>query len=141
MPQHQRTGVRYTARRIVRGLAIKADVRRRPAAPREDPTDPQRTQRPRTTVDATLVPGSGDRYKTLWWGAGEPHVRREDLGAKTHSDVRSARSLLYFGHHTDVHLCDAQSPARMETGERLAWVNPGTDAGHRPQELTTLQVF
>ena len=145
MPQHQRTGLRYTADRVTRGLAIIADVRRRRPGPRpEPPPDPLWRQRPRTTIDATLQPGSGQRYRLLRWGPGEPHLLREDLGSRRTApgSVRSsAASLLYFAHHTDVHLCDAQSPARMEPGERLAWVNPGTDAGHRPQELCTLQVF
>lgn len=145
MPQHQRTGLRYTAERVARGVGIIANMRREPAGPRPEPTpDPQTSQRPLTTVDATLEPGAGNRYRLLRWGPGEPHLVREDLGARRPATVgprTAAASLLYFAHHTDVHLCDAQSPARMEPGERLAWVNPGTDAGHRPQELCTLQVF
>ncbi len=147
MPQHQRTGLRYTAERVARGIGIIANVRREPAGPRPEPVaseDPQQAQRPRTTVDATLEPGAGERYRLLRWGPGEPMQRREDLGVRRtdHPAPRTtSTSLLYFAHHTDVHLCDAQSPARMEPGERLAWINPGTDAGHRPQELCTVQVL
>ena len=31
-------------------------------------------ERPRTTVDATLRPGPGHRYRTLVWGPGEAHL-------------------------------------------------------------------
>ena len=114
-----------------------------PAQPRPAVApDPQISQRPRTTLDATLQAGPGHRYRLLTWGPGEPHLLREDLGARARPERSGQRrSLLYFAHHTDAHLCDAQSPGRLEAGERLAWLNPGTDAGHRPQELCTAQVF
>jgi metallophosphoesterase (TIGR03767 family) len=51
------------------------------------------------------------------------------------------RSLLYAAHHTDVHVCDAQAPSRLEGGDAFGWVNPGSDGGHRPQETCTTQVL
>lgn len=143
MPQHQRTGVRWTARRLIHGARLAEVNRRQPAQPRPPvPADPQVSQRPRTTLDATLQAGPGLRYRLLTWGPGEPHLLREDLGTRAAPErTGQRRSLLYFAHHTDVHICDAQSPVRLEAGERLAWLNPGTDAGHRPQELCTTQVF
>ena len=67
---------------------------------------------------------------------------RTDLGAKPSADrAERRRSLLYIGHHTDVHVCDAQSPARLEGGETFGWFNPGADGGHRPQETCTTQVL
>jgi len=141
MPQHQRTGVAWTARRLGRRAQVSWDGRP-PHARRTGAPDPQVTQRPTTTLDATLQPELGQGYRHLRWGPGEPHLVREDLGVPAGSDRTAARrSLLYFAHHTDVHICDAQSPARLEAGERLAWMNPGTDSGHRPQEHSTVQVF
>ena len=57
------------------------------------------------------------------------------------SRLERRRSLLYVAQHTDVHVCDAQAPARLEGGEAFGWVNPGSDSGHRPQETCTTQVF
>jgi metallophosphoesterase (TIGR03767 family) len=98
--------------------------------------------RPRTTLDATIRPVGAGRYRRLAWAPGEPHLLRTDLGAVPSADrAATRRSLLYVGHHTDVHLCDAQSPARLEGGETFGWFNPGADGGHRPQELCTTQVL
>ena len=83
-----------------------------------------------------------DRYRRLAWAAGEPHLVRSDLGIDPRADrAATRRSLLYVAHHTDVHICDAQSPARLEGGETWAWVNPGSDGGHLPQETCTTQVL
>lgn len=96
----------------------------------------------RTTLDATIRPVGGGRYRRLAWAAGEPHLVRTDLGVAPGPDRREARrSLLYFAHHTDGHVCDAQSPARLEGGETFGWFNPGADGGHRPQETCTAQVL
>jgi len=76
------------------------------------------------------------------WGPGEAHLVRDDLVRSLDPPPVSLReSLLYFAQHTDVHICDAQSPSRLELGERLAWLAPGADAGHRPQEHATVHVF
>jgi len=76
------------------------------------------------------------------WGPGEGHTVRNDLGVVADPGrVRSRTSVLYFSQHTDAHICDAQSPSRLEVGEHLAWLAPGTDAGHRPQEHATVHVL
>lgn len=100
------------------------------------------TERPLTTVDATMRPVGSGRYQRLDWAPGEPHLLRTDLGAVPAPErAAKRRSLLYIGHHTDVHVCDAQSPARLEGGETFGWFNPGADGGHRPQETCTTQVL
>lgn len=97
---------------------------------------------PRTTVDATIRPSTGGRYRRLGWEAGEPHLLLSDQGVTPAVDrKRTRRSLLYFAQHTDAHVCDVQSPARLEGGEAFGWVNPGADGGHRPQEVFTTQVL
>lgn len=97
---------------------------------------------PRTTLDATIRPVGSGRYRRLAWAPGEAHLVRTDLGATPSPDrIDGRRSLLYFGHHTDTHVCDAQSPARLEGGETFGWFNPGADGGHRPQETCTAQVL
>lgn len=97
---------------------------------------------PQTTLEATIRPVGAGRYRRLAWRAGEPHLLRTDLGATPQADRSTARrSLLYFAHHTDLHVCDAQSPARLEGGETFGWFNPGADGGFRPQETCTTQVM
>ena len=97
---------------------------------------------PRTTLDATIRPEQRAGYRRLVWADGEPHLTRTDLGVAAEPDrVGRRRPILYFAHHTDTHVCDAQSPSRLEPGERFAWFNPGADGGHRPQEACTAQVL
>lgn len=159
MPQHERSSPIWIARRLGRGLSREWELRRRPPTTPLRPgavnEDPQVTQVPRTTVDATIrfaagarsgagsqLGSGGDAYRLLGWGPGEPHLVREDLGVRARPGRIAARtSVLYFAQHTDAHICDAQSPGRLEAGERLAWLAAGTDAGHRPQEHSTVQVL
>lgn len=97
--------------------------------------------RPRTTREATIrLTGTG-RYRRLVWAPGEPHLLRTELARPTPERASTRRSILYAGHHTDTHVCDAQSPARLEGGETFGWFNPGADGGHRPQETCTTQVL
>src|SRR6058998_29017 len=69
-----------------------------------------------TTLDRTIVKGprlgSGTTgaYYRLAEGAGEPHQLRTELAKRADTSTRR-RSLLHFVHLTDIHLCDAQSPA------------------------------
>ena len=96
-----------------------------------------------TTLDATIVRGQqigGGRlgaYFRLAAGPGEPHLIRADLAPRTDPSV-PRRSLLHFVHMTDVHLLDAQSPARVEFTDRLG---PPFTAAFRPQETLTLHVL
>src|SRR6185436_2414067 len=78
-----------------------------------------------TTLDSTIVKGSllraGTRgsYYRLAAGPGEPHLVRSELAQRTAPPAhRRRRSLLNFVHLTDIHLVDAQSPARVEFLDR-----------------------
>ena len=93
-----------------------------------------------STLEATVVPTGAGPYKRLTHGPGEPFVVRDDLGcgAKTGRAPRR-RSLTYFGHFSDTHILDAQSPARAEfldDGYAL-----GLGGAFRPQETLTVQVL
>ena len=95
-----------------------------------------------TTLDSTVVRGSAvnaQGYVRLTSGAGEPHVVRDDLGTRPvagRADRR--RPLLSFVHLTDIHVIDAQSPARVEFLDRYN-DGPGSSlffsSAYRPQEM------
>ncbi|MFD0687535.1 TIGR03767 family metallophosphoesterase [Actinomadura fibrosa] len=98
-----------------------------------------------TTLDRTYVLGKAGAggYRPVVAAPGEPHLLRRDLGG-TASAARAARrrGLLAFGHLTDVHIVDAQSPARVEFIDRLKDglnVLP-VEGAYRPQEILTTQV-
>ena len=73
------------------------------------------------TTASTVVrgpPGAGG-YAQLLAGPGEPHSVREDLGARARPDGATRRTtLVAFAQLTDIHLVDAQSPARVEYLDR-----------------------
>jgi metallophosphoesterase (TIGR03767 family) len=144
MPNHTQNSVGDVVRRLRRWRVMGSEVRRhRKEAPiLGDTPGVASTNQPLTTLDATIRPIGQGRYRRLGWSSGEAHLVRTELGAVPAAErTTTRRSLLYFGHHTDVHLCDAQAPARMEGGEVFGWFNPGADGGHRPQETCTTQVL
>src|SRR5206468_1334385 len=77
-------------------------------------------------------------------GPAEPHVVRTDLGPAAPDGP--AEVLLTIAHLSDLHLCDAQSPARLEFLDR--WTDPdspvrpvlGELRTYRANELLTTQV-
>jgi metallophosphoesterase (TIGR03767 family) len=104
-----------------------------------------------TTVDQTLLRGEAGRegYRPLVVGPGEPHLRRTELcpgAAATPPTPGAQRGIFAFAHLTDIHLVDAQSPARVEFLDR--YVDPGRplasrvhiQGSYRPQEMLSLQV-
>ncbi len=98
-----------------------------------------------TTASTVLrgAPGVGG-YARLVSGPGEPHTVREDLGARARSGRPSRRtSLVAFAQLTDIHVVDAQSPARVEFLDRYN-DGPGSPlifgAAYRPHEMLTTQV-
>ena len=107
----------------------------------------------KTTLGQTIVKGqrlgegSVGAYFQLAYGAGEPHIRRTELAeAGEDGKNRPKDSLLSFGHFTDIHLVDAQSPARVEFLDRLSDPGQGCEsipfnAAHRPQETLTLHIL
>ncbi len=76
-----------------------------------------------TTLRKTLVrgtPGPGG-YRKIVVGPGEPHLVRHELlprMAKRHGGHHHRRPLMALGQLTDMHVLDAQSPARVEFLDR-----------------------
>lgn len=101
---------------------------------------------PRTTSRTTLLRGPASNaggYVHLVAGPGEPHVVRTELGGTPGADRRSRRRpLVSFGHLTDLHVVDAQSPARVEFLDRYNDTVPSGPfaAAYRPQEMLATQV-
>ena len=86
-------------------------------------------------------PAGPGGYRQLVPGSGEAHVLRGELPA-----AASGEPLLTVAHLSDIHICDAQSPARAELFDR--WADPDSpvrelleEVGtYRAQELLTAQV-
>lgn len=100
-----------------------------------------------TTLAKTIVrgaqkgSGSMGNYYALGYGPGEPWIQRSELGAPSTASFGSAVAFVQF---TDVHLVDAQSPARVEFLDRFADEQCGTfplSSAWRPQETMELHVF
>ncbi|MBP7972194.1 MAG: TIGR03767 family metallophosphoesterase [Candidatus Nanopelagicales bacterium] len=95
----------------------------------------------RTTLVGTIRKAGTSGYVKLVATAGEPLVTRLDvLGAEPKPDrTKNRRSLLYLGHISDLHLIDAQTPARLDT---MAAVDPVLFSGNfRPQEVAQVQIL
>jgi len=102
-----------------------------------------------TTLAQTIVRGAalghGTRatYYRLAAGAGEPHLLRQDLAKRDANPQRT--SLVHFAHFTDIHLIDAQSPARVEFLDRFSdgasCSSVPFQAAYRPHETMTVQVL
>ncbi len=110
-----------------------------------------------TTVERTIIRGrqiNAGGYRRLAYGRGELHVVRHDLGINPHRGrERRRKGLLALAQFTDIHIMDAQSPARVEFLDRLSDGTNGNDvwtskagtlglfgAAYRPQEMLTAQV-
>lgn len=95
-----------------------------------------------TTLLQTIRMGSvtKGKYRKLVSAAGEPYVARFDLLGRAADVARAARrrSLLYVGHMSDIHIMDAQSPARLEP--LLGQSQSLWGGAFRPQDLLTTQV-
>ncbi|MDQ1439118.1 MAG: hypothetical protein QOK43_2747 [Acidimicrobiaceae bacterium] len=90
-----------------------------------------------TTLEATIVPTGSGPYRRLTDGPGRPFVVRA-MGVEPKAGREDRRvGVASVVHLTDVHVIDAQSPARVEFLDRYG--NPFTSA-QRPQELLTAQV-
>lgn len=93
---------------------------------------------PVTTAKSRIVPGEADArgWRDLTRADGEAH-----LGELPHGEV-----LACLWHLSDLHLCDADSPARIEYLDRYAdpdspWAEQIGEVGtYRPQEILTAQV-
>jgi metallophosphoesterase (TIGR03767 family) len=100
---------------------------------------------PVTTVSATIrrdVPINGG-YHRLALAPGEPHLLRRDLGG---AQPGRFRRLTCFVQLSDLHITDAQSPARVEFLDRFGDADSefasvlGRIGVYRPQETLTAQV-
>ena len=74
-----------------------------------------------TTDRHSIVPGPPNEggYRTLSPGPGETHVIRTELCSTT-EPTTGGEVLLAAAHLSDLHVCDSQSPARVEFLDRFA---------------------
>ncbi|MCA1712654.1 MAG: TIGR03767 family metallophosphoesterase [Actinobacteria bacterium] len=141
--------MRATRRQVLKGAAATAAAAglaqypaRGASAAASGPVAPEGT-----TLDATVVRGpkvNPQGYVRLASGPGEPHVVRTDLGTKAAGGREGRRTaVLSFAHLTDIHVVDAQSPARVEFLDRYN-DGPGDPlvfgSAYRPQEFLTPQI-
>ena len=133
------------------GAAAMLDLRWAGIA-RSAPSAADLTTLARTLIrGAAIGQGSKGKYFRVAEGPGEPHIVRQELGGKRDAgagrNLGSARkSLVNFAHFTDIHLIDAESPARVEFLDRYADPGQGCEyipfsSAHRPQEPLTLHVL
>ncbi|TDC62968.1 TIGR03767 family metallophosphoesterase [Actinomadura sp. GC306] len=138
----------YSRRRVLKGAALGAGVAAtgltafppRPAAAAPALRGPVTG----TTLDRTYVLGAAGAggYRPVITAPGEPYLLRRDLGgAASARRAATRRGVLAFGHLTDVHVLDAQSPARVEFIDRFRDIIGGfPEGGYRPQEILSTQV-
>jgi metallophosphoesterase (TIGR03767 family) len=140
--------VRPTRRDVLRAASLGAGAlalppayfpSRRAAVP---PVDPSGTTLDTTVLRSTTVRAGG--YRLLVSGPGEPHLVRTDLGAAAASTRAKRRvGLASFVQLTDIHLVDAQSPARVEFLDRYSDAPTQStpfEAAWRAQEPLTLHI-
>lgn len=92
------------------------------------------------TIKMSSQPVRGT-YRTLMAGAGEDFIPRYDVLGREADPNRSQsrRSLYYLAHMSDIHVIDAQTPARMDAIQSIA-PKLLTDAC-RPQDTLTVHVL
>ena len=88
-----------------------------------------------TTLEAVAVPVGASGYRRLAAGPGWPTVVRTELAAARTGREDRRTPLASIVQLTDVHLVDAQSPARVE------FLHPLIAAAFRPQETLTGQAL
>ena len=82
-----------------------------------------------TTLSQVATPlSSGPGYTRLTAGAGWPLVVRQEIAAGKPGRDDRRRGLTAFAQFTDMHITDAESPARFE------YLHPFIGSAHRPQE-------
>ncbi len=148
----QTAPVRISRRNLLRGGAVVAAVAAAGATERRflgrsgSDVAAAASGPPPTTVEGTILRGpavNAGGYVRLVSGPGEPHVVRTDLGGAVAADrAGRRRALLSFGHLTDLHVVDAQSPARVEFLDRYNDSMPSGPfaAAYRPHEMLSTQV-
>jgi metallophosphoesterase (TIGR03767 family) len=101
-----------------------------------------------TTLASTLPfgPAGSGGYRPIVVGPGEPYLRRLDLVPTPPTAARNLRPVVAFAHLTDIHVVDAQSPARVEFLDRYcdpqSWFSGFNriSGSYRPQEMLSVQV-
>ncbi|TDD26587.1 TIGR03767 family metallophosphoesterase [Actinomadura sp. KC06] len=142
----------YTRRRVLKGAALGAGLAStglvafpsRPATAVPGAAPALRGPAAGTTLARTYLLGSAGAggYRPVITGPGEPHLLRRDLGgAASARRALRRRPVLAFGQLTDVHVIDAQSPARVELLDRFKDVMAlPVQSAYRPQEILSTQV-
>ncbi|MCU0294424.1 MAG: TIGR03767 family metallophosphoesterase [Candidatus Nanopelagicales bacterium] len=95
-----------------------------------------------TTLEQTirLTSPKYRQYRQLTSGSGEPYIPRFDVLGRAARPGRanSRRTIAYLGHLSDMHIMDAQSPARLDI---MVGQDPSLWAGSfRPQDTLTVNV-
>ncbi len=126
----------FTRRQFLAGVASAAALAATPSIAHGAEQDTTAI----TTIDRTIVANGNGRYRRLGYGAGEPYLVRQELGAAQPGRQQRRNSLIYFCHFTDAHVIDAESPLRVEYLDRASF--PPTTAvpssgAFRPQETLT----
>ncbi|OEU90159.1 hypothetical protein DB35_02265 [Streptomyces abyssalis] len=106
------------------------------------PSRPAPAKTAGTTLTRTVQPGppDGNGFRKLVEGKGEDHLLRTDI-----TDVRAEKlePLAAFGHLSDLHIVDDQSPSRVEFLDRYN-DDPGSgwpfSAGYRAHEFLSLHL-
>jgi metallophosphoesterase (TIGR03767 family) len=104
-----------------------------------------------STLGVTLLHGppvNAQGYRRIIIGGGEPSLARFDLIADAVPSPGTRTPLLAFTQFTDMHLVDAQSPARVEFLDRLDDPDLGVpgltvlpfQSSYRPWEMLSLQI-
>lgn len=138
--QFVRTGI--AAVTVASAGGLDALARRAATSAAVGPAAPNGTTLQRTLLRGATLNGGG--YRALALGPGEPHLVRDDLGIHALAGREQRRqALLSFVQFTDIHVVDAQSPARVEYLDRY---NDGVggplifSSAYRPHEMLTAQV-
>lgn len=100
------------------------------------------TDAPSTLLQTIRQLSSGNRaYRTLVPHDGEPYLPRLDILKARPNPARATtrRSLYYLGHLSDIHVIDAQAPARVEP--LLAQSVSTWSGSARPQDTLTVNVL
>lgn len=90
-----------------------------------------------TTLELSIRKPAGTGYVKLVEAEGYPQVLREDLIAARSGRESRRVAVASIVHLTDIHLVDAQSPARVEFTDRLSAT---FESAFRPQETMSAQV-
>lgn len=124
-------------------VAAGSVLRPQRAAAAAFPIAPQGSTLAQTLLHGT--PGSLG-YRPIVTGSGEPTLPRTELIGTTPTGAGTRVALAAFAQLTDMHIVDAQSPARVEFLDRLD--DPGSpgasslpfQSAYRPWEMLTTQV-